>query len=40
MPSWPTVATALLIAGLELEGDHQRALSDALNIARLLPFVL
>lgn len=31
------MATALQIAGLELEGDHHRALSDALNIAKLLP---
>lgn len=32
------MATALQIAGLTLEGDHHRALDDALNIARLLPF--
>ncbi|MGC4062241.1 MAG: 3'-5' exonuclease [Aquabacterium sp.] len=31
------MATALQIAGLDLEGDHHRALSDARNIARLLP---
>lgn len=31
------MATSLRIAGLELEGDHHRALSDALNIAKLLP---
>ena len=31
------MATALQIAGLELEGEHHRALSDALNIAKLLP---
>jgi inhibitor of KinA sporulation pathway (predicted exonuclease) len=30
------MATALQIAGLELEGEHRRPLSDALNIARLL----
>lgn len=34
------MATALQIAGLELEGEHHRALSDALNIAKLLPHVL
>ena len=34
------MATALQIAGLELEGDHHRALSDARNIARLLPWAL
>ncbi len=34
------MATALQIARLELEGEHHRALSDARNIARLLPFVL
>lgn len=32
------MATALKIAGLSLEGSHHRALGDALNIARLLPF--
>lgn len=32
------MATALQIVGLELEGEHHRALSDALNIARLLPW--
>lgn len=32
--------TALQIAGLQLEGDHHRALWDARNIARLLPFAL
>jgi inhibitor of KinA sporulation pathway (predicted exonuclease) len=32
------MATALQIAGLTPEGDHHRALDDALNIARLLPF--
>jgi len=32
------MATALQIAGLALEGDHHRALDDALNIARLLKF--
>ena len=31
------MATALQIAGLELLGDHHRALADALNIAHLLP---
>lgn len=31
------MVTALRIAGLELEGEHHRALSDARNIARLLP---
>jgi len=34
------MATALRIAGLELEGEHHRALSDARNIARLLPHSL
>lgn len=29
--------TALKIAGMPLEGTHHRALSDALNVARLLP---
>lgn len=33
------MATALQIVGLELRGEHHRALSDALNIARLLPAV-
>lgn len=32
------MATALRIAGLMPEGEHHRALDDALNIARLLPF--
>lgn len=31
---------ALQIVGLEIEGDHHRALADALNIARLLPWSL
>ncbi len=31
------MAKALQIAGLSLEGEHHRALADALNIARLLP---
>ena len=31
--------TALEMVGLTLEGEHHRALSDASNIARLLPFV-
>jgi inhibitor of KinA sporulation pathway (predicted exonuclease) len=30
--------TALQIVGLALEGDNHRALDDAINIARLLPF--
>jgi inhibitor of KinA sporulation pathway (predicted exonuclease) len=34
------MATALRIAGLELEGEHHRALADAMNIARLLPWSL
>jgi len=34
------MATALQIVGLELEGEHHRALSDARNIARMLPWVL
>jgi inhibitor of KinA sporulation pathway (predicted exonuclease) len=33
------MTTALQIAGLELEGEHHRALSDARNIARLLPTI-
>jgi inhibitor of KinA sporulation pathway (predicted exonuclease) len=32
------MSTAFQIARLTLEGDHHRALDDALNIARLLPF--
>jgi inhibitor of KinA sporulation pathway (predicted exonuclease) len=32
------MSRALQIAGLELDGEHHRALSDALNIAKLLPF--
>lgn len=31
------MSRALQIAGLELDGEHHRALSDALNIAKLLP---
>jgi inhibitor of KinA sporulation pathway (predicted exonuclease) len=31
------MSTALKIAGLAFEGEHHRAISDALNIARLLP---
>ena len=31
---------ALQIVGLELEGKHHRALADARNIARLLPWAL
>ena len=34
------MATALQIVGLKLEGDHHRALADAQNIARLLPWAL
>lgn len=34
------MATALQIARLPLEGEHHRALCDARNVARLLPFVL
>nr|WP_283773250.1 3'-5' exonuclease [Craterilacuibacter sp. RT1T] len=34
------MATALQIVGLELEGEHHRALSDARNIARMLPWAL
>ena len=34
------MATALQIVGLELEGEHHRALADARNIARLLPWAL
>jgi inhibitor of KinA sporulation pathway (predicted exonuclease) len=34
------MATALQIAGLEMEGEHHCALSDSRNIARLLPWVL
>lgn len=34
------IATALQIAGLELLGDHHRALADAINIARQLPWAL
>lgn len=30
--------TALRLAGLELVGEHHRALDDAVNIARLLPW--
>ncbi len=32
------MSTALQIVGLKLEGDHHRALADAQNIARLLPW--
>jgi inhibitor of KinA sporulation pathway (predicted exonuclease) len=32
------MTTALQIVGLALEGEHHRALDDALNIARLLPY--
>ena len=31
---------ACSLAGLRVEGQHHRALDDALNIARLLPWVL
>ena len=31
------MATALKIVGLSIEGEHHRAISDAFNIARLLP---
>lgn len=34
------MATALQIVGLELEGEHHRALCDARNIARMLPWAL
>ncbi len=34
------MAKALELAGLLLEGEHHRALDDACNIARLLPWVL
>ncbi|WP_115617869.1 3'-5' exonuclease [Chromobacterium vaccinii] len=34
------MATALQIVELELQGDHHRALADAINIARLLPWAL
>ena len=33
------LAKACELAGLTLEGRHHRALDDALNVARLLPFV-
>lgn len=33
------MATALKIVGLELEGQHHRALADARNTVRLLPFI-
>jgi len=32
------MTTALQIVGLKLDGDHHRALADARNIARLLPW--
>jgi len=32
------MARALQMTGLALEGTHHRALDDARNIARLLPF--
>ncbi len=32
------MVTALQIAGLKLDGEHHRALADARNIARLLPW--
>lgn len=32
--------TALSIVGIKAEGEHHRALADAVNIARLLPFCL
>lgn len=34
------MTTALQIVGLKLEGTHHRALADAQNIARLLPWVM
>jgi len=34
------MARACALAGLTLDGTHHRALDDALNIARLLPWVL
>ncbi|MFN3812387.1 MAG: exonuclease domain-containing protein [Roseateles asaccharophilus] len=34
------MAMALQIVGFELEGEHHRALSDARNIAKLLPYAL
>lgn len=34
------MARACAIAGLQLTGTHHRALDDALNVARLLPWVL
>lgn len=33
------MAKACELAGLQLEGTHHRALDDALNVARLLPFM-
>lgn len=32
------MSTALKIVGLKLDGDHHRALADAQNIARLMPW--
>ncbi|KVZ44400.1 3'-5' exonuclease [Burkholderia ubonensis] len=34
------MAKALELVGLQLEGEHHRALDDARNVARLLPWVL
>lgn len=34
------MSAALQIVGLEMEGDRHRALADACNIARMLPFAL
>jgi inhibitor of KinA sporulation pathway (predicted exonuclease) len=34
------MVTALKISGMSIEGEHHRAISDALNISRLLPYVL
>ncbi|HHJ13327.1 MAG TPA: hypothetical protein ENJ79_02990 [Gammaproteobacteria bacterium] len=34
------VDQALCLCGLTLEGDHHRALADAKNIARMLPWIV
>ena len=39
-PGGPFLTGADRLCGLTLEGDHHRALADAKNIARMLPWIV
>lgn len=40
LPKRLSMADALQLAGIELEGTHHRGIDDARNIVKLLPFIL